>query len=137
MLENLLLIINFVEADEIDIDTKIQNMILALRYLQGLKVVKWEEIMERLRSANLSKETLGIWEEIRQEAYEEAYEEAVGEVYKKAYSEGRAEGMQEAQEIIASLILHLPDASDETIANLTSKPVELVAQIRREMDNKN
>lgn len=107
-------------------------MILALRYLQGLKVVKWEEIMERLRSANLSKETLGIWEEIRQDAYEEAYDEA----YSEGRAEGRAEGMQEAKDIIASLILHLPDASDETIANLTSKPEELVSQIRRDMDAK-
>lgn len=131
-MENLLLIINFVEADEIDIDTKIQNMILALRYLQGLKVVKWEEIMERLKSANLSKETLDIWEEIRQDAYEEAYDEA----YSEGRAEGRAEGMQEAKDIIASLILHLPDASDETIANLTSKPEELVSQIRRDMDAK-
>jgi flagellar biosynthesis/type III secretory pathway protein FliH len=57
----------------------------------------------------------------------------------EGYEEGREEGMEKgmekgAREVIASLIRHLPDANDETIANLSSKPAEYVAQVRREMN---
>ncbi len=52
----------------------------------------------------------------------------------EGYEEGIEKGIEKgAREVIASLIRHLPDANDETIANLSSKPVELVAQVRREM----
>ena len=70
---------------------------------------------------------MNIWEEIKMEAWEEGKEEG--------RMEGRMEGMEtESFAIISSLIKHLPEANDETIANLTSKPVEWVAQVRREMN---
>lgn len=61
---------------------------------------------------------MDVWEELKIEAYQE----------------GRQEGIEmEAMTIVSSLILHMPDTSDETIANLTSKPKQLVARVRMEM----
>ncbi len=71
-----------------------------------------------------------IWDvlaEERAEGYEEGYEEGM--------EKGMEEGMEKgAREVIASLIRHLPEDNDETIANLSSKSAELVAQVRREMN---
>jgi flagellar biosynthesis/type III secretory pathway protein FliH len=71
-----------------------------------------------------------IWDvlaEERAEGYEEGWEEG--------YEEGMEKGMEKgAREVIASLIRHLPEDNDETIANLSSKSAELVAQVRREMN---
>jgi flagellar biosynthesis/type III secretory pathway protein FliH len=71
-----------------------------------------------------------IWDvlaEERAEGYEEGWEEG--------YEEGMEKGMEKgAREVIASLIRHLPEDNDETIANLSSKPAEYVAQVRREMN---
>ncbi len=71
-----------------------------------------------------------IWDvlaEERAESYEEGYEEGM--------EKGMEEGMEKgAREVIASLIRHLPEDNDETIANLSSKSAELVAQVRREMN---
>ncbi|MBE2207575.1 MAG: hypothetical protein IAE84_08325 [Saprospiraceae bacterium] len=70
-----------------------------------------------------------VWDvlaEERAEGYEEGLEKGIEKGLEKGIEKG-------AREVIVSLIHHLPDANDETIANLSSKPVEYVAQVRREM----
>ena len=49
-------------------------------------------------------------------------------------NEGYKEGKQEeAIGILISLFKHFPDASDETIARMTGKPVKFIAQVRKKM----
>ncbi|HRD81262.1 MAG TPA: hypothetical protein PLL53_10930 [Saprospiraceae bacterium] len=66
-----------------------------------------------------------VWDVLAEERAE-GYEEGLEKGIEKGIEKG-------AREVIVSLIHHLPDANDETIANLSSKPVEYVAQVRREM----
>jgi len=70
-----------------------------------------------------------VWDVLAEERAE-GYEEGLEEGLEKGIEKGIEKG---AREVIASLIRHLPDANDATIANLSSKPLELVAQVRREM----
>lgn len=65
-------------------------------------------------------------------------EEVKAEGFEEGIEEGIEKGIDlEARSIIASLIRHLPEANDETIANLSSKPVSLVAQVRQDIETEN
>ncbi|HRJ14340.1 MAG: hypothetical protein IAE84_07870 [Saprospiraceae bacterium] len=118
LLDNLLLIFNFVEAEDVPESVRVEYLKLALRYLRSLRNIRPEEVKSKLQSLMTFNQVWDVLAEERAEGYEEGIE--------KGIEKG-------AREVIASLIRHLPDANDETIANLSSKPVELVAQVRREM----
>jgi hypothetical protein len=121
-------VVNFVESEQsLDGDSKIAILQLVLRYLQSLKVIGWEEVKRLLQPLTLTNQVMSVLEEVKLEAYQEGREEGREEgIVKGADGEARAN--------IRSLIIHLPEASDEEVANLLSKPVELVAQVRREME---
>jgi hypothetical protein len=114
LLENLVLIFNFVEAEDVPESVRIEHLKLALRYLRSLRSIRSEEIKSKLQSLMTANQVWDVLAEERAEGYEEGIEKG-------------------AREVIASLIRHMPDANDETIANLSSRPVELVAQVRWEM----
>ncbi len=119
LLDNLVLIFNFVEAEDVPESVRIEHLKLALRYLRSLRSIRPEEVKTKLQSLMTFNQVWDVLAEERAEGYEE----------------GREEGMEKgAREVIVSLIRHLPDANDETIANLSSKPAEYVAQVRREMN---
>lgn len=49
------------------------------------------------------------------------------------FAEGFEQGIEKGiRKVLASLTRQLPDADDATIANLSSQPIELVAQARSE-----
>jgi len=115
LLDNLVLIFNFVEAENVSESVRIEYLKLALRYLRSLRSIRPEEVKSKLQSLMTFNQVWDVLSEERAEGFEEGIEKG-------------------AIEVIASLIRHLPDANDETIANLSSKPTELVAQVRREIN---
>jgi hypothetical protein len=120
LLTNLDEVINFVESEpNLDGDSKITILQLVLRYVQSLKAISWEEVKRLLQPLTITNQVMSVLEEVKFEAYQEGIEKGID---------------GEARANIRSLLLHLPEVSDEEIANLLSKPVELVTQVRREME---
>jgi predicted transposase/invertase (TIGR01784 family) len=143
LLKNVMDIVNFVESEEgIDEDIRIDNLQKILRYLQGLRNVKWNEIVHKLQPLTKTNEVMTVLEEIKTEAYVEGKQDGIEVGRKEGIAKGMEKGMEkgiekgieyEAYAIIRSIIEHMPNASDETIANLTSKPKTLVAAVRKSM----
>ncbi len=74
-----------------------------------------------------------VWDVLADERAE-GIEEGIGIGIEKGIDIGIEKGIRK---VIASLIRQLPDAADATIANLSSQPIELVAQARSESAPKN
>lgn len=126
LLENLVLIFNFVEAERVPESVRVEFLKIALRYLQALNIIKPGEIKSKLQSLMFTSQVWDVLEEVKAEGFEEGIEEGI------------EKGIDlEARSIIASLIRHLPEANDETIANLSSKPASLVAQVRQDIETEN
>ncbi len=123
LLDNLVFIFNFVVAENVEESARVEHLKLALRYLRSLKTIRQNEIKSKLQSLMAANQVWDVLAEERAEGFEEGMEK------------GMEKGSElEARAIIASLIRHMPEADDETIANLSSKPVELVAQVRRDLE---
>ncbi|HRD81068.1 MAG TPA: hypothetical protein PLL53_09945, partial [Saprospiraceae bacterium] len=99
LLDNLLLIFNFVEAEDVPESVRVEYLKLALRYLRSLRNIRPEEVKSKLQSLMTFNQVWDVLAEERAEVYEEGIE--------KGIEKG-------AREVIASLIRHLPDANDET-----------------------
>jgi predicted transposase/invertase (TIGR01784 family) len=128
LLTNLDQVVNFVESEpSLDGEAKIAILQLVLRYVQSLKIIDWEEAKRLLKPLTLTNQVMSVLEEVKLEAYQEGIEQGIEKGIEKGIG-------QEARANIRSLIIHLPAASDEEIASLLSKPIELVAQVRREME---
>jgi len=116
LLTNLQEFINFVESDErLSEEERISILQRLLRYLQSLKALRWEDAKRLLKPLHLTNQAMSVIEEVKLEAYREGQD-------------------KEARAAIRSVVIHLPEATDEYIAQLLSKPVELVAEVRREME---
>ncbi len=108
-------IISFVATDENELpETRIANLKYAMNYLRSIERDNWGKILKKIRTMEYVNQTADIDEYIRNEGYKEGkQEEAIG--------------------ILISLFKHFPDASDETIARMTGKPVKFIAQVRKKM----
>ena len=131
LLEHLAEIFTFVEADlsEINIDTKINNLKYALRYLQGLKVIKWQEAKSQLRPLNLTFNVMDVLEEVKQEGLQEGIEIGI----EKGIEKGMEKGMEKKDYITCYNMLK-QGFPVNTIAEVSEVPEEFVLQVKKQME---
>ena len=77
LLENLALIINFVEAESVPESVRVEHLKLALRYLQGLKIIRSEEIKSKLKYLMTANQVWDVLEEVKDEGLEEGMEKGL------------------------------------------------------------
>jgi predicted transposase/invertase (TIGR01784 family) len=100
LLDNLPEIFNFVEADDkVDRDLQISNLKYALRYLQSLTAVSWQESRNKLKPLKMANEVFDVLEDLKQEAYEEGWEEGMEKGWAKGMEKGIEKGMEKGLEL--------------------------------------
>ncbi|HFA48747.1 MAG TPA: hypothetical protein ENJ95_07005 [Bacteroidetes bacterium] len=130
LLENLPKIFNFVESDpsENDIDSRIENLKYALRYLQGLKSINWQEAKASLKSLNLTFQTMDVLDEVKLEGIYEGI--VIGE--KKGEKKGLQKGLKKGKFFSVHNMLRKGYGLD-VIADVQKVEVGYVTDIAKQM----
>ena len=143
LLENLPKIFNFVESDpsENDIDSRIENLKYALRYLQGLKSINWQEAKASLKSLNLTFQTIDVLEEVKLEGRMEGREEGIEIGKEEGIEIGKEEGIEigvKKEKFFSTRNMIREELAPKVIAGVLDVTVKYVAdvaeQIKKEPD---
>ncbi len=132
LLQNLPKVFNFVENDLTDDRERVENLKIALKYLRSLKTISLDDIKSKLQFMQNFNQ---VWDVLADERAE-GFDEGIGIGIEKGIDKGIDIGIDKGvRKVISSLILKMPEADDALIADLSSQPIEIVAQVRRESEN--